>query len=79
MRDFRYGFEIKMNFDRNVSCFVTVYGFMDNDFFHQAVQGGSVQLGDVPVFLYGFHPLPCVHGKPDFIGKAFPAFLNYAL
>ncbi len=79
MRDFRYGFEIKMNFDRNVSCFVTVYGFMDNDFFHQAVQGGSVQLGDVPVFLYGFHSLPCVHGKPDFIGKAFPAFLNYAL
>ena len=34
---FRYGFEIKMNFDRNVSCFVAVYGFMDNDFFHQAV------------------------------------------
>ena len=26
---FRYGFEIKMNFDRNVSCFVAVYGFMD--------------------------------------------------
>ena len=34
---FRDGFEIKMNFDRNVSCFVAVYGFMDNDFFHQAV------------------------------------------
>ncbi len=34
---FRYRFEIKMDFDRNVSCFVAVYGFMDNDFFNQAV------------------------------------------
>ena len=33
----RDGFEIEMNFDRNVSCFVAVYGFMDNDFFNQAV------------------------------------------
>ena len=34
---FRYGFEIKMNFDRNVSCLIAAYGFMDNDFFNQAV------------------------------------------
>ena len=30
-------FEIKMNFDRNVSCLVAVNGFMDNDFFDKAV------------------------------------------
>ena len=34
---FRQGFEIEMNFDRNVSCFVAVDGFMDNDFFDKAV------------------------------------------
>ena len=34
---FREGFEIKMNFDRNVSCFIAVYALMDNDFFNQAV------------------------------------------
>ena len=34
---FRYGFKIKMNFNRNVSCLIAVYGFMDNDFFNQAV------------------------------------------
>ncbi len=31
------GFEIKMNFDRNVSCFIAVDALMDNDFFNQAV------------------------------------------
>ena len=29
----RDGFEIKMNFDRNVSCFIFVNAFMHNDFF----------------------------------------------
>ena len=29
----RDGFEIKMNFDRNVSCFIIVNAFMHNDFF----------------------------------------------
>ena len=33
----RGGVEIKMNFDRNVSCLVAVNGFMDNDFFDKAV------------------------------------------
>ena len=33
----RDGFEIKMNFDRNVSCLIAVYALMDNDFFNQAV------------------------------------------
>ena len=33
----RDGFEIKMNFDRNVSCLIAVDVFMDNDFFNQAV------------------------------------------
>ena len=33
----RDGFEIEMNFDRNVSCLIAVYAFMDNDFFNQAV------------------------------------------
>lgn len=33
----RDGFEIEMNFDRNVSCLVAVNGFMDNDFFDKAV------------------------------------------
>ncbi len=27
-----------MNFDRNVSCFIAVNAFMDNDFFNQAVK-----------------------------------------
>ena len=27
------GFEIKMNFDRNVSCFIFVYALMHDDFF----------------------------------------------
>ena len=39
----RDGFEIKMNFDRNVSCLIAVYSLMDNDFFNQAVEGGGVQ------------------------------------
>ena len=30
---FRDGFEIKMNFDRNVSCFIFVNAFMHDDFF----------------------------------------------
>ena len=30
-------FEIKMNFDRNVSCLIAVYALMDNDFFNQPV------------------------------------------
>ena len=29
----RDGFEIKMNFDRNVSCFIFVNAFMHDDFF----------------------------------------------
>ena len=29
----RDGFEIKMNFDRNVSCFIFVNALMHNDFF----------------------------------------------
>ena len=29
----RDGFEIKMNFDRNVSCFIFVYALMHDDFF----------------------------------------------
>ena len=29
----RDGFEIKMNFDRNVSCFIFVKAFMHDDFF----------------------------------------------
>ena len=33
----RDGFEIEMNFDRNVSCLIAVYTLMDNDFFNQAV------------------------------------------
>ena len=33
----RDGFEIEMNFDRNVSCLIAVYALMDNDFFNQAV------------------------------------------
>ena len=33
-----------MNFDRNVSCLIAVDVFMDNDFFNQTVEGGSVQL-----------------------------------
>ena len=33
----RDGFEIEMDFDRNVSCLFAVDVFMDNDFFHQAV------------------------------------------
>ncbi len=34
---FRDWFQIKMNFNRNVSCFIAVYFFMDNDFFNQLV------------------------------------------
>ena len=30
-------FQIKMNFNRNVSCLIAVYFFMDNDFFNQLV------------------------------------------
>ena len=30
----RDGFEIKMNFDRNVSCFIFVNAFMHDDFFY---------------------------------------------
>lgn len=30
---FREGFEIKMNFDRNVSCFIFVNALMHDDFF----------------------------------------------
>ena len=30
---FRDGFEIKMNFDRNVSCFIFVNALMHDDFF----------------------------------------------
>ena len=30
----RDGFEIKMNFDRNVSCFIFVNAFMHDDFFN---------------------------------------------
>ena len=33
----RDGFEIEVNFDRNVSCLIAVDVFMDNDFFNQAV------------------------------------------
>lgn len=33
----RDGFEIEMNFDRNVPCLIAVYALMDNDFFNQAV------------------------------------------
>ena len=32
------GFEIEVNFDRNVSCLIAVDVFMDNDFFNQAVK-----------------------------------------
>ena len=32
-----------MNFNRNVSCLIAVDVFMDNDFFNQTVEGGSVQ------------------------------------
>ena len=52
-----------MNFNRNVSCLIAVDVFMDNDFFNQTVEGGSVQLRDVGVFLNGVHPLLGVHGK----------------
>ena len=31
----RDGFEIEVNFDRNVSCLIAVDVFMDNDFFNQ--------------------------------------------
>ena len=65
-----------MNFDRNVSCFIAVYALMDNDFFNQAVEGGSVQFRDVGVFLNGFYPLAGVIRKPDFIGQLLPAFFN---
>lgn len=34
---FRDGFEIEMNFNRNVSCLFAVDVFMDNDFFNQTV------------------------------------------
>ncbi len=34
---FRDWFQIKMNFNRNVSCLIAVYFFMDNDFFNQLV------------------------------------------
>ena len=73
---FREGFEIKMNFDRNVSCFIAVYALMDNDFFNQAIKGSCVQFRDVGVFLNGFYPLAGVIRKPDFIGQLLPAFLN---
>ena len=63
----RDGFEIKMNFDRNVSYFIFVNALMHDDFFDSAVKGGCVQLCDVGVFLNGFHPLFCVIGKLDFI------------
>ena len=58
-----------MNFNRNVSCLIAVDVFMDNDFFNQTVEGGSVQLRDVGVFLNGVHPLLGVHGKADFISQ----------
>ncbi len=73
---FREGFEIKMNFDRNVSCLFAVDMFMDNDFFNQAVECGGVQFRDVGIFLNGLHPLAGVTRKPDFIGQLLPAFLN---
>ena len=57
---FRYGFEIKMNVDRNGSCFIFVNALMHDDFFDSAVEGGCVQLCDIGVFLNGFHPLFCV-------------------
>lgn len=34
---FRDWFQIKMNFNRNVSCLIAVYFFMDNDFLNQLV------------------------------------------
>ena len=43
---FREGFEIKMNFDRNVSCFIAVYALMDNDFFNQAIKGCLLYTSD---------------------------------
>ena len=33
----RDGFEIEVNFDRNVSCLIAIDVFMDNDFFNQTV------------------------------------------
>ena len=34
----RDGFEIKMNFDRNVSCFIFVNAFMHDDFFYKRLR-----------------------------------------
>ena len=65
-----------MNFNRNVSCLIAVDVFMDNDFFNQTVEGGSVQLRDVGVFLNGVHPLLGVHGKADFISQLPAPLLN---
>ena len=73
---FREWFEIKMNFDRNVSCFIAVYALMDNDFFNQAIKGSCVQFRDVGVFLNGLYPLAGVIRKPDFIGQLLPDFLG---
>ena len=65
---FPNGFEIKMNFDRNVSCFVAVYGFMDNDFFNQAVQDESVQPCDVLYFCMDF-----IHCHVSMASRILPA------
>ena len=39
---FKDGFEIEMNFDRNVSCLIAVYALMDNDFFNKVAASSSV-------------------------------------
>ena len=44
------GFEIKMNFDRNVSCFIFVNALMHDDFFFlsQPIQSGG-KINHIPI------------------------------
>ena len=67
----RDGFEIKMNFNRNVSCLIAVDVFMDNDFFNQTVEGGSVQLRDVGVFPEWRPPIAWRPRQADFPSASF--------
>ena len=64
-------FEIEVDFNGNVSCFIAVDTLMDNDLFYQAVLGGGVQFGNVGVFLNGVYPLAGVVFNLRFIGQLF--------
>ena len=44
-----------------------------------SMAGGSVNLRNVPVFLYGFHPFPRVYRKAGFIVQPLPGFCGLFL